>query len=244
MTAVHTKAPILAWILTALSCLLAGLAFVAVRPATVATGSPATAATRATVLGFTQRQMNHRPSPPATWGRPPPSFPPEYAESDPTGALVPGRAALEGALRTLHALAPDLRLDTANLVGDGDRVVAVVATRGTEQVTALGLPLIVPIVWGPVDVLRVTDGRIAERVGAMEPDMALERRVTAPLALPLPSARIVTLRRLSCRTRSERRRAGGRWAARAHRRGGHTDGDGYGDHARRSRRRPWRPGTG
>ncbi len=174
MTAVHAKAPVLAWFLMALSCLLAGLAFVTVRPAPVATGSPATAANQATVLRFYEAVNAVI----ATGDSAPLAavLAPDYAESDPTGALVPGRAALEDSLRTLHAIAPDLRLDTADLVGDGDRVVAVVATRGTEQVTALGLPLIVPIVWGPVDVLRVTDGRIAERVGAMEPDMALERR--------------------------------------------------------------------
>lgn len=196
MTAAHAKAPILAWILTALSCLLAGLAFVAVRPTPpVESGPAATAASRTAVLGF-YAAVN---AVIATGDSAPLAavLAPDYAEADGTGTLVPGRATLERHLRTLHEITPDLRLHAAEVLGDGDRVVAVVATRGTEQMTALGLPLIVPVVWGPVEIFRVTDGRIAERLGAMKPDMALERRVAAPLELPLPSARVLTLQRVS-----------------------------------------------
>jgi hypothetical protein len=123
---------------------------------------------------------------------------PDYAEADGTGVLVPGREALDRSLRTLHEIAPDLRLDAADLVGDGDRVAAVVSTRGAERATALGLPLISPVLWGSVDIFRVTDGRIAARMGAAERGTQLEPgAVEVPLDLPLPSARVATVQRLS-----------------------------------------------
>src|SRR5687767_5880732 len=110
MSATRAKAPILAWLLTALSCLLAGMAVLAVRPAPpVAGGSAAAAAGRTAVLAFYEAVNGVI----ATGDAAPLAavLAPDYAESDATGALGPGRAALERYLGTLHEMAPGLRLD-------------------------------------------------------------------------------------------------------------------------------------
>jgi mannose-6-phosphate isomerase-like protein (cupin superfamily) len=63
----------------------------------------------------------------------------------------------------LHRLAPDVRLQVDDLLVDGDRVAAHLSLQGNERPLLLGLPLqgdLVP--WGPVDFLRVDDGRIVE----------------------------------------------------------------------------------
>jgi mannose-6-phosphate isomerase-like protein (cupin superfamily) len=122
---------------------------------------------------------------------------PDYAEPDATAALVPGRAALERHLRTLHEISPELRLDATELVDDGDRLIAIVAARGAEQVNALGLPLIAPVLWGQVDVFLVADGRIAQRAGMAAPGMRFERRLETPLDLPYQGKAVLTVQRLS-----------------------------------------------
>jgi hypothetical protein len=63
----------------------------------------------------------------------------------------------------LHRLAPDVRLRVEDLLVDGDRVAAHLSLQGNERPVLLGLPLkgdLAP--WGPVDFLRVDDGRIVE----------------------------------------------------------------------------------
>jgi predicted ester cyclase len=63
----------------------------------------------------------------------------------------------------LHRLAPDVRLQIDDLLVDGERVAAHLSIRGNDRPVLLGLVLqgdLAP--WGPVDFLRVNDGKIVE----------------------------------------------------------------------------------
>src|SRR5688572_22283604 len=60
---------------------------------------------------------------------------PDYREADDAGNLVPGRDPLEQALLALHQTVPRLTLETTELIGDGERVLAVVRARGELRAT-------------------------------------------------------------------------------------------------------------
>jgi hypothetical protein len=122
---------------------------------------------------------------------------PDYVELDDVGALVPGRAALERALLALHATAPALHLDIAELAGNGDRLIAIVQPQGVERATAFGLTLGHHIWWSPVEVFRVSAGLVVERVAVGERPARLEPLVRVPIELPAPATRVVSLVRVT-----------------------------------------------
>jgi hypothetical protein len=99
---------------------------------------------------------------------------------------------LERSLLALHATAPALRLGADHLIGDDDRVVAVVRTQGGDEAAAFGLTLVDHRWWSSIDVFRVVDGRVAERTVSAGKPTLLEPLVRAPVTLSTPARLTVT----------------------------------------------------
>jgi hypothetical protein len=122
---------------------------------------------------------------------------PDYAERAADGAAVPGRAALERAVRALHAVSPGLRLEPEVVAAEGDRAAARVRVAGGGATAFLGLALAGWIPWGPVDLFRLAGGRVAERASAGGPPGLLEPLVAAPVELGPPADRAVSVARVT-----------------------------------------------
>jgi hypothetical protein len=113
---------------------------------------------------------------------------PAFAEHPSRVGFASGRDGLLQTLLTVHATNPDLRivLDSAVASRDGDEVSVRLHTTGIESGAFLGFPLPDELSgwgWGPIELLRVADGKIAERWIGREPVAMLQ-----PLAKsdPLP----------------------------------------------------------
>jgi hypothetical protein len=119
----------------------------------------------------------------------------DYEERDATDTAAPGRQALDSAVRGLRLIAPGLRLELVSLVADGDCVVALVRSIGFDPARFLSLSLTAPAVWPPVDVFRLENGRIAERLGAGERPLVVEPIASQALDLVPVTQQIVTLQR-------------------------------------------------
>jgi hypothetical protein len=111
----------------------------------------------------------------------------DFAEPDEAGVLRPGRAPLERSLLALHATVPNLRLETEQVVGDGDRVVAIVRPRGVEGATVFGLTLIDRDWWSPVEVFRVAGALVVERAAISRRPALLEPLPQAPVEPSAPA---------------------------------------------------------
>lgn len=98
----------------------------------------------------------------------------DYTEPDQLGGQ-PGPAALRRRLTALHTSHPDLELVVTDVLVRRNIVVARLHVRGGTDATFLGASLpATPAPWGPIDILRVEHGRIAERRGgdSLAPDLA------------------------------------------------------------------------
>jgi predicted ester cyclase len=102
-----------------------------------------------------------------------------------------GFAAYLGSLRVAY---PDLRLIVADVLAQGDRVVARVQVEGTRG-RFLGVPLQGTGLWSDVDVFRLDSGRVVERWGETAGVAAPTRLGTGPLALRATTRRSVSLER-------------------------------------------------
>jgi predicted ester cyclase len=119
----------------------------------------------------------------------------DYSERDASGTAIPGRATLDIAIRGLRLAAPGLRLEVESLVAEDDRVVALVRATVLDSASFLGLDLAAPAVWSAVDVYRVEDGRIVERLGVGVRPLLFDAIASAPLEFAATSEQIVTLQR-------------------------------------------------
>ena len=111
-----------------------------------------------------------------------------------------GRFGLVSALRARRAAFPGLRLTVEALhpVGD-DRVLAHVRAEGPAAGSFLGLGVPPELgAWGPLEVLRIADGRVVERWGG-RPDSVLFESLggaTLPASPPSPGSSSLDLHRL------------------------------------------------
>lgn len=118
------------------------------------------------------------PSPRTTLPRSPSCSPPDFVERSSPPDAEPDGDGLVRRLLALHAVNRGPRLMAEAVAADGDLVVAAVRVAGAAPPAFLGLRLEdARTAWGPVDVLRVAGGRIAERRG--------------PAADPVPPAPIL-----------------------------------------------------
>ena len=109
----------------------------------------------------------------------------------------PERGALPGRIRAAHLSAPNQRLILDDVLVERGRVVARISTQGGRPSAFSGSPLGPPdIVWGPVDLLRVVDGQIAEYQPAV-PAPILEPLALVPGAVLPAAPRRAGLARLS-----------------------------------------------
>jgi predicted ester cyclase len=109
------------------------------------------------------------------------------ASSDPAGLL--------GAVATLRAVAPGLRLAVRDLVAQGDRVAVRVEAEGGAGAAFLGSPVEPEQLWGTNDLFRVAGGQVVERWG--DPTGLASFTPLAAVAVPVdrPSLKAVTLER-------------------------------------------------
>lgn len=121
----------------------------------------------------------------------------DYAEPDVAGMFPSGSEALIEKLGSLRATAPGLRLDVDWLVAESDRVAARVRVSGGDPAAFLSLALQRTRLWGPVDIFRVANGLVAERASAGDRPTLPELLVWAPVTLPPPAERVVTMSRVS-----------------------------------------------
>ncbi len=185
-----------ATILAALTALALILTALAIRPPTpVALADPTEAANRAAVERFYEA-VN------ATIATGDPGsldaiLTANYTERAGDDEAVPGRERLVRYLQVLHDLAPELRLDARDVVGDGDRLVVQVQVR-VDGVTFLGLPVAADTpFWGSVDDFRVADGRIAERASEGDVRIRLERLTETFIDLVPPDHRVLSTVRVA-----------------------------------------------
>jgi hypothetical protein len=118
----------------------------------------------------------------------------------------PAPAGLARRLRALHAIAPSLRLRVTDLAVDSDLVLARVETLGDVPATFLGLRLRESTAaWGPVDVLRLADGRVvAYKRGAID-GVLLEPTLALPWPLLGAEPHALIARRIDLTTRAVHR---------------------------------------
>lgn len=103
----------------------------------------------------------------------------------PAGPVGDGRAGLARRLAALHAAFPAARFMVEDLISQGDAVLAWVRLQGAEPGAFLGMPVPTELTgWGPLEVSRVSEGRIVERWASREVPVLLEPLVEAPLAVP------------------------------------------------------------
>ena len=104
---------------------------------------------------------------------------PTFAEYPARTGLPAGRDGLVQSLLAIHASSPALRivLDSAVASAAGDEVTVRLRTTGAETGAFLGIPLpdeMRPWGWGPLEVVRIADGKIAERWSGQEPAAVLQ----------------------------------------------------------------------
>lgn len=102
-----------------------------------------------------------------------------FVDHNPDPGQGPGR---EGAKQWFLQLArgfPDLRITVDDLISEGDRVAARVTFRGTHQgefqgIAPTGKEIEIPV----IDILRIEDGKVAERWGQAD-ELGLLRQMGA-----------------------------------------------------------------
>ena len=101
-------------------------------------------------------------------------------------------------MAALHAAVPNMELLVEAIVAGGDRAMARVAVRGGHGQTSLSSAVIdPPLSWGPVDVFRIADGKIAERWSHTDGTALIRPLAQASLDLPTPAPRVVTIDRFT-----------------------------------------------
>lgn len=91
---------------------------------------------------------------------------PDFQDHTPLPGMSSGVAGLQQRLTVLHGAFPDFRSEIERLIGEGDQVVALVASSGTHQRDFVGAPpsgrrFSIP----EIHIIRVADGRMAEHWG-------------------------------------------------------------------------------
>src|SRR4029453_18043725 len=101
---------------------------------------------------------------------------PDLVEQPARPGSATGRDGLVRALLSLRATFPGLTLVVDDLrAADGDQVLARVHAAGAGSGAFLGRPVPTsPARWGPLEVWRIADGRLAERWGDPNPVVLLQ----------------------------------------------------------------------
>jgi hypothetical protein len=98
----------------------------------------------------------------------------------------------------LHQLAPQLHLTVNEVLVDGDRVAVRLSVQGHDRFEFLGLPLEGALaLWGPIDLLRIADGRVVAVEPAAGPPALIEPLLRADVDILPPAPYRLGLLRLT-----------------------------------------------
>lgn len=98
--------------------------------------------------------------------------------------VAPGLAGFQAFFRAVRQAFPDLRLTIADLIAEGDKVVARIVGEGTHRGEFLGVPATGRRVRSEsIDIFRVEDGKLAEHWDVMDLH-GLLTQLTAPEEAP------------------------------------------------------------
>jgi predicted ester cyclase/mannose-6-phosphate isomerase-like protein (cupin superfamily) len=92
----------------------------------------------------------------------------------------------------IHAF-PGSRVVAENVTGSGNLVFARIAFEGPGGGALLGLPIPAGGLWGPLDIFRVSDGKIAEHWGSAPAGLAVSQPVQAPFPVVRQSRWVLQL---------------------------------------------------
>ena len=125
---------------------------------------------------------------------------PGFVDRDVPLDVEPDRDMLVRRLLAVHAVAPGVRLAAHAVVADGDLVIAHVRSSGATEPAFVGLQLDGAwTAWSPVDVLRVTAGRIIERWGEVADSVPPVPLLRVSLEVPPTTARTLEVARVALR---------------------------------------------
>jgi quercetin dioxygenase-like cupin family protein len=107
-----------------------------------------------------------------------------------------GPVGLSRRLLAMHTATPSLRLTVMELAVDGDLVIARVDAVATTMAPFLGLRLVDPsLLWGPVDVLRLANGRIVKFTSGADDTILLKPALAVPRDLLPDDSRVLSVGR-------------------------------------------------
>jgi PhnB protein len=93
----------------------------------------------------------------------------DAVDHNPDPDMTPGREGIKDAFAMLRAAFPDYRFTVEDIVCEGDKAACRITTRGTHRGAFMGVAATQrSVVLHGIDVLRVADGKVAERWGAID----------------------------------------------------------------------------
>ncbi len=88
----------------------------------------------------------------------------DLIDHHPFGAQGPGREGYKQVLTLFHAAFPDFQVTNDDIIAEGDRVTLRWTPRGTHQAELAGIPPTGKrVTITGIDILRIADGKVAER---------------------------------------------------------------------------------
>jgi predicted SnoaL-like aldol condensation-catalyzing enzyme/quercetin dioxygenase-like cupin family protein len=120
-----------------------------------------------------------------------------FVDHTPPPGTASDRAGLIRYLLTLHATEPDLWLTIVDLVGQGDRVAALVRVEGTSGTPVSGLPPFTGRIWSSIDLFRVASGQIVEHWADDTGRVNVEPLLAVTVPVEMPATKIVEAGRLT-----------------------------------------------
>lgn len=98
-------------------------------------------------------------------------------DNNPAPGQGPGREGHKQVLLAFRSAFPDLSFTTDDIIAEGDKVVLRFTARGTHQGDLMGIPATgKAITMSGIEILRIADGRIAER-WSQEDEMGLMQQL-------------------------------------------------------------------
>jgi PhnB protein len=101
---------------------------------------------------------------------------PDAVDHNPDPDMKPGREGITDAFAMLRAAFPDYHFTVDDIIVEGDRAACRITARGTHRGSFLGLaPTQRGVVLHGIDILRVVDGKVTERWGAIDTGAFLQQ---------------------------------------------------------------------
>jgi predicted ester cyclase len=109
----------------------------------------------------------------------------DFVAHDAFAGTAQGRAGFAQQLLALRAVHPALQLAVEDVLLDGDRAIARLSAPGADRGAFLAIPLAGDAAaWEATDLLRLADGKVAERWGIGDPTARLQPLGSTPIEAP------------------------------------------------------------